>query len=615
MSILEKINNPADVRALSEDSLNELCGDIRKYLVQSVSKTGGHLASNLGAVELTVALHRVFDTEKDRLVFDVGHQCYVHKILTGRKDKMDTLRQYDGIAGFPKPNESTHDAFIAGHASNSISVALGMARARRLNGGDYDVIALIGDGALTGGLAYEALCDAGESGEPLIIILNDNGMSINPNVGGMASYLSRKRLEPSYRSFKKKYRNAMYHIPGGRGIVKFTHRVKDMLKHSVLSCSMFEEMGLQYAGPVDGHDIARVEEVLRWAKETGAPALVHIMTKKGKGYKFAEENPGKFHGISPFNPETGETAPSGENFSSVFGKCMCDMAEKDSALCAITAAMTEGTGLSEFASKYPERFFDVSIAEEHAAAMAAGIAAGGGKPVFAVYSTFLQRAYDMLIHDVAIEGHHVVFGVDRAGLVGQDGETHHGLFDVGFLSTVPKMTVFAPASFAELRDMMNKAVNDLTGPAAVRYPRGGEGVYKDGGCDAVKLVKDGADVTIVTYGITVNDALEAAEILEKKGISASVVKLGVIAPVNMDELLPFVSKTGKVIIVEENAESGCVGKAILSALMEKGVFVKAQLLNTGKDFVTHGSVGVLRKLCGIDANSIADAAERMSENG
>ena len=295
MSILEKINTPADVRALPEDSIDELCGDIRKYLVRSVSKTGGHLASNLGAVELTVALHRVFDTERDRLVFDVGHQCYIHKILTGRKDKMDTLRQYEGIAGFPKPNESIHDAFIAGHASNSISVALGMARARRLSGGDYDVIALIGDGALTGGLAYEALCDAGESGEPLIIILNDNGMSINPNVGGMASYLARKRLKPSYRSFKENYRKVMYRIPGGKGIVKFTHKIKTILKHSILNCSMFEEMGLQYAGPVDGHDVARVEEVLRWAKATGAPALVHIMTKKGKGYKFAEENPGKFH--------------------------------------------------------------------------------------------------------------------------------------------------------------------------------------------------------------------------------------------------------------------------------------------------------------------------------
>ncbi|MBQ8831738.1 MAG: 1-deoxy-D-xylulose-5-phosphate synthase [Oscillospiraceae bacterium] len=613
--MLEKINTPADVRALSEDSLPELCSDIRKYLVRSVSKTGGHLASNLGAVELTVALHRVFDTEKDRLVFDVGHQCYVHKILTGRKDKMDTLRQYDGLAGFPKPNESIHDAFIAGHASNSISVALGMARARRISGGDYDVIALIGDGALTGGLAYEALCDAGDSGEPLIIILNDNGMSINPNVGGMASYLSRKRLKPSYRSFKENYRKVMGRIPGGKGILKFTHKMKNVLKHSILNCSMFEEMGLQYAGPVDGHDVARVEEVLRWAKATGAPTLVHIMTQKGKGYKYAEENPGKFHGISPFDPETGETAPASVSFSSVFGDCMCALAEKDDKVCAITAAMTEGTGLSDFAAKYPERFFDVSIAEEHASAMAAGIAAGGGKPVFAVYSTFLQRAYDMLIHDVAIEGHHVVFGVDRAGLVGQDGETHHGLFDVGFLTTVPKMTVFAPASFAELRDMLGAAVNDHTGPAAVRYPRGGEGQYTDGGCEAVKLIKDGTDVTIITYGITVNDALEAARLLENRGVSAAVVKLGIIAPLSVDELVPYVSNTGKVIFVEEAMENGCVGQAVLSALMEKGVFVRAHLMNTGKDFVTHGSVALLRKLCGIDAESIADAAERMDKNG
>lgn len=615
MSILETINTPADVRALSEDKLPELCGDIRKYLVQSVAKTGGHLASNLGAVELTVALHRVFDTEKDRLVFDVGHQCYVHKILTGRKNRMNTLRQYDGIAGFPKPVESIHDAFIAGHASNSISVALGLARARRLCGEDYDVIALIGDGALTGGLAYEALCDAGESGEPLIIILNDNGMSINPNVGGMANYLSRKRLKPSYRSFKENYRKVMHRIPGGKGILKFTHKIKNMLKHSILNCSMFEEMGLQYAGPVDGHDVARVEEVLRWAKATGEPTLVHIMTQKGKGYKFAEENPGKFHGISPFDPETGDTAPASKSFSSVFGECMCALAEKNEKVCAITAAMTEGTGLSDFAQRYPDRFFDVSIAEEHASAMAAGIAAGGGTPVFAVYSTFLQRAYDMLIHDIAIEGHHVVFGVDRAGLVGQDGETHHGLFDVGFLSTVPKMTVFAPASFAELCDMMNAAVNEISGPAAVRYPRGGEGKYKEGGCDAVKLLKDGTDVTIITYGMTVNDALEAADILDSRGVSAAVVKLGMLAPLSVDEIVPYAAKTGKVIIVEETAESSCIGHAVMSKLMEKGVFVKAQLMNTGNDFITHGSVGLLREKCGIDAISIADTAERMSKNG
>ena len=490
-----------------------------------------------------------------------------------------------------------------------------MARARRVNNEAYNVIAIIGDGALTGGLAYEALCDAGDSKEPLIIILNDNGMSINPNVGGMASYLSRKRLKPSYRSFKEKYRKVMYKIPGGSGVVKFTHNVKNMLKRSILNSTMFEEMGLQYAGPVDGHDIARIEEVLRWAKETGEPTLVHIMTQKGKGYKFAEENPGKFHGIAPFDPETGETAPSGENFSSVFGKCMCDLAEKDEKVCAITAAMTEGTGLAEFAEKYPNRFYDVSITEGHAAAMAAGIAAKGGKPVFAVYSTFLQRSYDMLIHDVAIEGHHVVFGVDRAGLVGQDGETHHGLFDVGFLSTVPKMAVLSPASFAELRDMTEFAVNKLTGPVAVRYPRGGEGQYTEGGCDAVKLLKDGADITIITYGINVNDALEAAKMLESKGISAAVVKLGVIVPLNIDEIIPYISKTGKVIIVEETAENGCVGQAVLSKLMEKGVFAKAKLLNAGKDFVTHGKVEQLKKLCNIDSESIADAAERMCENG
>lgn len=611
MSVLDKINSPADVKALPESELPELCGDIRKFLIENVSKTGGHLSSNLGAVELTVAIHRVFDTERDRLVFDVGHQCYVHKLLTGRKDAFSTLRQYGGMAGFPKPCESVHDAFIAGHASNSISVALGMARARTMAGEDYSVLALIGDGAFTGGLAYEGLSDAGDSGEPMIIILNDNGMSINPNVGGVAEYLARKRMKPSYRSFKKKYKRAMEHIPGGKKIYGLTHKIKTALKKSILNCSMFEEMGLQYSGPVDGHDVSRVEEVLRWAKESDCPTFVHFITRKGKGYSFAEENPGKFHGVAPFDIKTGECAPGGKSFSSVFGDTMCTLAERDSGVCAITAAMTEGTGLKKFSEKYPRRFFDVSIAEEHAAAMAAGLASGGAKPVFAVYSTFLQRSYDMLLHDAAIGGYHTVFGVDRAGLVGQDGETHHGLFDVSYLTSVPKMTVYSPASFAELEDMLTKAVMETEGPVAVRYPRGGEGGYKDGGTEPVRLLRDGSDLTLITYGITVNDVLKAAEILENRGISAAVVKLGVLAPLAFDEILPYIEKTGRVIICEETSENGCIGQKLLSQTCIAGVTARGALVNTGTGFVTHGDVKKLREICGLHPEGIARAGERM----
>ena len=426
--ILETIHSPEDVKKLDKHQLPELCAEIREFLVQSVSRTGGHLASNLGAVELTVAIHRVFDTEKDRLVFDVGHQCYVHKALTGRQELFSTLRQFGGLSGFPKPRESVHDAFIAGHASNSVSVALGMARARTLTGGDYRVLALIGDGALTGGLAYEGLNNAGASGEPLIVILNDNGMSINPNVGAVPRHLGRLRSKPAYYHFKKWYRGLFGKHPAQNPVYRFNHQVKSFLKKSLWPRStMFEDMGFTYLGPIDGHDLPRLCDMLQWAKELNGPVLVHVYTVKGKGYPFAEANPGKFHGISPFDPETGLLKkPGGESFSSVFGKTLCDCAAQNSRVCAITAAMADGTGLTPFAKEFPKRFFDVAIAEGHGVAMAAGLAKQGMIPVFAVYSTFLQRGYDQLIHDISLQNLHVVLGVDRAGLVGSDGETHHG---------------------------------------------------------------------------------------------------------------------------------------------------------------------------------------------
>lgn len=608
MDILNRISSPADVKALPESELPALCTELRNFLVQSVSRTGGHLASNLGAVELTVALHRVFDTAVDRLVFDVGHQSYVHKILTGRREQFGTLRQYGGLSGFPKPTESIHDAFIAGHASNSIAVGLGMARARTLQGQNYSVISVIGDGALTGGLAYEALCDAGASSEPLIIILNDNGMSITKNVGGMARYLSKQRMKPKYITFKKRYKKLMMAIPGGRYIYRFTHSVKSAIKETLLHCSMFEEMGLQYLGPVDGHDVYQLIEIFRWAKNQNQPILLHIITTKGKGYSFSEENPDKYHGVSKFDPRTGITVTSGDSFSSAFGAELVRLAEGDARITAVTAAMTSGTGLTAFSKAFPSRFFDVGIAEGHGAAMAAGMAAQKMLPVFAVYSTFLQRSYDMLIHDVALSGLHVVFAVDRAGLVGDDGETHHGVFDVAYLTSVPGMTVWAPASYAELRDMLKTALYNTDGPVAVRYPRGSMGRYTDGGAERSKCVRTGADFTIVTYGISVNTALDAADILVTQGISTEIVKLGCICPVDMPAVLNSVKKTKRLLVLEECVENGCVGEKIAAAFAQLHIQLDCILLkNLGNCFVVHGKNEILRREYGIDATSIVAA--------
>ena len=584
---------------------------MRARLVDCVSHTGGHLASNLGVVELTVAIHRVFSTDRDRLVFDVGHQCYCHKILTGRDAAMDTLRTFGGISGFPKPGESRADAFIAGHASNAVSVALGMARARTLSGEDYSVLALLGDGALTGGLAYEGLADAGASKEPLVVILNDNGMSIMPNVGGMAGYLAHQRLKPQYLRFKKAYRSLTSHGALGRGIYRVTHVIKQAIKGAVLPCSMFEEMGFAYVGPVDGHDVAQLTQVLRYAKELACPVLVHVKTVKGKGYRPAELEPDQFHGVGPFDVATGKPLrPSGANFSQVFGETLCQIAGEDKRVCAITAAMQSGTGLDGFAAAYPERFFDVGIAEGHAAAMAGGLAKQRMIPVFAVYSTFLQRAYDMLIHDIALQNLHVVLAVDRAGLVGEDGETHQGIFDVGYLSTVPGMTVLCPASFAELREMLRHAVLTVRGSVAVRYPRGGEGDYRAmSGVEGTAVLRGGSDLTLIAYGTMVNEVLAAAELLEEQGVSARVLKLNSIRPLDMGPILGAAAETGRILVAEECTASGCVGERIAAALLERGSAPAAfALVNLGDRFVPQGTVPQLRRLCGIDGQYICRCA-------
>ena len=609
MSVLDNIHSPSDVKAVPPEDLSALCAEIREFLIESVSKTGGHLASNLGVVELTVALHRVFDTSKDRMVFDIGHQSYVHKLLTGRKPGFKTLRQTGGLAGFPKPSESIHDAFIAGHASSSISIALGMARARTLSRSEYSVIAIVGDGALTGGTAFEGLSNAGESGERMVIILNDNGMSITNNVGGIANYLSRQRMKPSYAALKKRYRSLTEKLPGGRAVYRFTHSAKKVVKDALLKCSMFEEMGLQYSGPVDGHDINRIVGALEWARRQNEPTVVHVLTQKGKGYEFSEQEPDKYHGVRPFDFRTGIPEKKEKTFSLVFGDELTKHAMNDPRICSITAAMSDGTGLNGFAMRFPERFFDVGIAEGHAAAMAAGLASKGAIPVFAVYSTFLQRAYDMLIHDVAISGLHVIFAVDRAGIVSSDGETHQGVFDAAYLRSIPGMTVFSPSNFAELRDMLDFSLNNISGPVAVRYPRGGEGAYKAGGLDAAKRIREGKDFTLVTYGISINTAVEAAKKLGNDGISVEIVKLGRICPIDMDMINSSVAKTGRLLVLEECVARGSVGEGIAATLAQGNAssLKSVILLNIGERFVPCGDAAELQKLCGIDTESVCGA--------
>lgn len=599
----------AALRSMDRDQLRKLCSEIRAFLVENVSKTGGHLASNLGVVELTVAIHRVFDTEKDRLIFDVGHQSYVHKLLTGRADRFPTLRQLDGLAGFPKPSESVHDAFIAGHASNSVSVALGMARARSLMGEDYNVIALMGDGALTGGLAYEGLNDAGSSGEPLIVILNDNGMSIKPNVGAMAKHLSNIRTKPSYYRIKKAWRTATQSSSLGRSLYKGVHQFKEELKRRLISSNMFNDMGFEYFGPVDGHDVEKLSWQLQQARDLKKPVILHVITQKGRGYAPAEENPDRFHGVGPFDPLTGAVQGGGKPcFSDAFGETLVKLAREDKRVCAITAAMQNGTGLDAFAECFPERFGDAGIAEGHTVAMAAGLAKQGMLPVVAIYSTFLQRAYDMLIHDVAILGLHVVFAVDRAGLVGADGETHHGVFDLGFLRQVPGMCILCPSNLAELELMLRRALFEMRGPVAVRYPRGGDGRLTEPAADPV--LRQGKDITLCGYGTMVNTLLDAADLLAQRGVDAELVKLSCVKPLD-EAWKPSVRKTGALLMAEEcPAHCGVYDQLAADPAMEG---VRKRGLDLGEGFTQHGSVPQLLERAGLDANSIAEAAMKLLE--
>ena len=624
MSILENIHGHDDLLRLNDNERALLCTQIREFLIDRVSKTGGHLASNLGMVELSVALETVYDTNKDRLVFDVGHQSYVHKMLTGRQADFEHLRQFGGIAGFPKPSESQTDAFVAGHASSSVSIALGMARARTLQNKDYHVVAVIGDGAATGGMAYEGLNDAAESREPIVIVLNDNEMSIDRNVGGIARHLSRLRTKQSYLGMKQRYRRFMSKTMVGSFVYRTTRSVKDWFKRMVLPITLFENMGLAYLGPVDGNDLPNLISLLRLAREMNKPVLVHVLTKKGMGYSFAEQNPSKFHGIGKFDPATGETLSKGSaTFSDSFGKIMLELAQNDNRVCAITAAMPGGTGLLEFKKTYPKRTFDVGIAEEHAVSMAGGLAKQGMIPVVALYSTFLQRSYDMILQDIAMLHLHVVLAIDRAGLVGEDGETHHGIYDVGFLRHAPGMMILCPASLAEQKQMLEWAVEEYDGPVAVRYPRGGNRGYEGSNWNvrpdvnksgALACHRMGNDVTLVTYGVTLDNTLKAAELLAKQGIEATVLRLMTVAPLPVYNILTMMSQTEHVVVIEE-AAGGCgIREALAWELQHLKPGIRVDGIDLGNQFITHGDLNSLHRHYGLDAESIANYVQEVRKS-
>lgn len=610
MSYLENINSPKDIKKLNIDELDALCGEIREVMIDTVSKNGGHLASNLGAVELTVALHKVFNSPSDQIVFDVGHQCYTHKILTGRKEKFSTLRTEGGISGFTRPCESKHDIFSSGHSSTSISAAIGLAKAKTLNGDKGKVIAVIGDGALTGGLAYEALNNAGNEHNNLIVILNDNNMSISDNVGSMAKNLNHIRISPKYFTFKSKVQRALAKMPKiGAQVQRFITLTNSKIRKKLYHSTMFEDLGFRYYGPIDGHDMESLIDVLTVAKAHNHSVLIHINTLKGKGYEFAEKYPSKFHGIGKFNVETGEPLSSGTNYSAVFGDYLCELANKDKRICAITAAMSTGTGLVDFSQKFPERFFDVGIAEEHAVTFSSGLAKNGMIPFFAVYSTFLQRSYDQLVHDVAMQDLKVIFGIDRAGFVGEDGESHQGVFDTAYLMSVPNLIVFAPSSYAELRDMMYQAAYREQHAVAIRYPRGGEGKIIDGytyeRADYDVFGDASAEKCIVGFGREFLNIYEALGQLD----NTFAIKLNKIKPINPN-ITELLKNTKYVYFFEEGIKSGGVGECFGSMLAESDVSAKYRHICVEDEFIKQASVESQLKKYKLDKDSIINTVNQ-----
>ena len=611
--ILPLINNPSDLRGLTIEQMNQLSKEIREFLISAVSKTGGHLASNLGVVELTIAMHLVFNTPYDKIIWDVGHQSYVHKVLTGRKDKFNLLRQLGGISGFPKTGESSHDCFNTGHSSTSVSAALGMARARDIKDEKNSVIAVIGDGALTGGMAFEALNDAGRAPNNFVVILNDNEMSIGKNVGGLSSCLNRIRTQPIYFKVKKDIDILLNKIPAiGKKVAKTIQKAKGTIKYIMLPGMFFEELGFKYLGPVDGHDINELKKVLTKAKGLEGPILIHVLTQKGKGYSHAEEKPHIFHGISPFDIETGEIKKSisAKDYSAVFGETLTEIARYNKNVVAITAAMPHGTGLHDFSSQFPDRFFDVGIAEQHAVTLAAGLAAEGLKPVIAVYSSFLQRAYDQVIHDVCAQNLPVVFAIDRAGVVGNDGETHQGLFDLSYLTHIPNMTVMAPKNFEEFRQMIKFSV-EFEGPIALRYPRGqakeiNVEKFQPIELGRAELLQQGNDITIVACGRMVYVALKVAKEIIKFGMTADVINARFVKPLDSKMILASLEKTGNVVTLEDNVVAGGFGNGILQLISKNDLDdVKVKLFGYPDEFIQHGNVDQLDALYGLDYQSIS----------
>jgi len=615
--LLETINSPSDLKKLKPEQLPELAIEVRKFLLETVSATGGHLGSNLGTVELSIALHYCFDSPSDKIIWDVGHQAYTHKILTGRRDRFHTQRQYKGISGFPKRCESVHDAFGVGHSSTSISAGLGMAAAASLDGKRNHSIAVIGDGSLTGGMAFEALNQAGHLKKNLIVILNDNEMSISKNVGAFSAFISRKMTGRYYRDLKKEMQVLLKHIPAfGTDILHFARRAENSLKGFLTPGSLFEALGFDYLGPLDGHDLTQLVEVFNNINELDGPLLVHIMTTKGKGYKPAEETPAKYHGVGTFDVTTGKGAakPAVKSYTDMFGETLVQLAGEDSKIIAITAAMPDGTGLNLFSQRFPDRFFDVGIAEQHAMTFAAGLAADGFKPVVAIYSTFVQRAYDQVFHDICLQNLPVTIAMDRAGLVGDDGPTHHGVFDLSYMRHLPGITVMAPKDENELRHMLKTAIySDL--PIALRYPRGaGYGVDLDNELKSIEIGKgeqllDGNDLTIVAIGATVYPALQAADALRLKGFSVGVVNARFVKPLDAELIFNVARRTGRIMTVEENALQGGFGSAVLELLYDNNMQnVKVRRLGLPDHYIEQGSQAQLRKDVGIDAVGITTAA-------
>ncbi|MGE5299492.1 MAG: 1-deoxy-D-xylulose-5-phosphate synthase [Acidobacteriota bacterium] len=613
--LLDSINSPSDIKKLKPEELRKLAEELRTTIIQTVSVNGGHLASNLGVIELTLALHYVFNSPEDKIVWDVGHQSYGHKLITGRRDSFPTIRKEGGIAGFPKREESVHDAFNTGHSSTSISAALGIREGRDKNGEKFKVVAVIGDGALTGGLALEGLNHAGHLKKDLIVILNDNEMSISANVGALSAYMNRILTGEFYRRFKKETKSFLEGIPKlGAPMAKIAQKFEESVKGLILPGVLFEELGFDYVGPIDGHNIDLLIDTLKRIKPSTSPTLVHVITKKGKGYEFSEKDPCVFHGIGPFELETGSLigGKGATTYSAAFGNVLSDIAANDRRIIAVSAAMKEGTGLECFAGKYPDRFYDVGIAEPHAVTFAAGLATRGLRPVVAIYSTFLQRGYDEIIHDVCLQKLPVIFAIDRAGIVGEDGPTHNGLFDVSYLRHIPELVVMAPKDAAEMRKMFEFAVKH-EGPSAIRYPRG-KVPEADLPCEDLILgrsetLREGEDIALIALGSCVVPALSAAERLEKAGVHATVINARFVKPIDGEMIREVASRVPRIVTIEENVLQGGFGSAVIEYLSDSEInHVKVKRLGIGDKFIEQGKPGSLKAKYGIDANGIFLAA-------